>query len=232
MLLAQECKAKFAVEYTDGQHMQSGLTPDQRKYWETEGAKKLKGMCLDFAKPDYLIVWSVGVSGKELAESGVGNFNRARETGEASTSVNQASSNKMSTTDSRWVDSTVFVMASSAVRAKADYMILDLSKNPASVIRMGQGYRDLPSGMGVASGHGEKINSQDLSSTIPDPAAALENALKWLKKEKKLLAGLETFSWAGNLALEVLIPCPVFWEVAGYWACRQDAGATGGMLGD
>jgi hypothetical protein len=100
-LRAQECKAKFAVGFTDGKGVQSGLTTEQRKYWEKEGVKKFKGMCLDFAKPEYLILWSVGLSGKELAESGVGNFNRARETGEATTMVNPTTSDKMSTTDSR-----------------------------------------------------------------------------------------------------------------------------------
>lgn len=183
---AQDCKAKFAVGYTDGGKIQTGLTQEQRKYWDKEGAKKFKGMCLEFAKPDYFILWSVGVSGKELAESGVGNFNRARETGQASTTPNPAGTNKISTTDSRWVDSTLFIRESSQVRAKANYWIMDLSKTPSAVIRTGQGYRTLPEGMGVASGHGEKVNAQDMSSTVPDETEALENALKWLKKEKKI----------------------------------------------
>jgi hypothetical protein len=185
-LQAQECKAKFAVGYMDGKGVQSGLTTEQRKYWEKEGVKKFKGVCLDFTKPEYLILWSVGLSGKELAESGVGNFNRARETGEATTMVNPTTSNKMSTTDSRWKDSTVFIGQSSAVRAKAEYWILDLAKQGAPVIRAGQGYRVMPTGLGVANGPGEKANAQDLSSTIADPTEALENALKWLKKEKKI----------------------------------------------
>lgn len=185
-LVAQECKAKFAVGYTDGKQTQSGLTPEQRKYWEKDGVKKFKGMCLDFAKPDYFILWSVGISGKELAESSVGNFNRARETGQATSTPNQAINDKTSTTDSRWADSTIFVRSSSAIRAKADYWILDLSKQPAAMIRNGQGYTELPSGMGVANRPGEKLDAQDMSSTIPDPTVALENALKWLKKEKKL----------------------------------------------
>lgn len=183
---AQDCKAKFAVGYTDGKKMQAGLTQEQRKYWDKEGAKKFKGMCLDFAKPDYFILWSVGVSGQELAESGVGNFNRARETGQASTTPSPTGTDKTSTTDSRWVDSTLLIGASSQVRAKANYWIMDLSKNPSGVIRTGQGYRTLPEGMGVASGHGEKVNAQDMSSTVPDETEAMENALKWLKKEKKI----------------------------------------------
>jgi hypothetical protein len=182
----QECKTKFAVGYTDGKQVQSGLTPEQRKFWEKDGSKKFKGICLDFAKPDYVILWSVGVSGKELAESSVSNFNRARETGQATSTPSPNTYNKTSTTDSRWVDSTIFIRSSSAVRAKADYWILDMSKEPAPVIRNGQGYTELPRGMGVASGPGQKVNAQDMSSTIADPTVALENALKWLKKEKKL----------------------------------------------
>ena len=118
---AQDSKMKFAVGYTDGTKMQTGLTPEQRKYWDKEGTKKFKGMCLDFAKPDYMILWSVGVAGKELAESGVGNFNRSRETGQATSVPNQAGSDKTSTTDSRWTDSTLFIRSSSQVRAKAEW---------------------------------------------------------------------------------------------------------------
>jgi hypothetical protein len=185
-LHAQDCKAKFAVGYTDGKKMQTGLTPEQRKYWEKDGVKKFKGMCLDFGKPDYFILWSVGISGQELAEAGVENFNRARETGQATSTPNPTGTEKTSTTDSRWVDSTLFVRASSQVRAKANYWVMDLSKTPAVVIRAGQGYRQLPAGMGVASSPGEKVNAQEMSSTVPDETEALENALKWLKKEKKI----------------------------------------------
>jgi hypothetical protein len=186
MLVAQDCKVKFGVGYTDGKQIQPGLTPEQKKYWETEGSKKLKGMCLDLAKPDYVILWSVGVSGKELLEVGVANFNRNQDTGESTTAIRQTYWNKVSTSDNRSLNATTYVRDSSAVRAKADYWILDLSKSPAPIIRTGQGYRSVPAGMGVAASHGEKINAQDLSSTMPDETAALENALKWLKKEKRI----------------------------------------------
>jgi hypothetical protein len=185
-LRAQDCKAKFAVGYTDGKKMQTGLTQEQRKYWDKEGGKKFKGMCLDFGNPDYFILWSVGLTGQELAESGVGNFNRARETGQSTTTPNPTGTAKISTTDSRWTDSTLFIGQSSQVRAKANYWIMDLSKNPATVIRAGQGYRLLPEGLGVANSPGEKVNAQDMSSTVPDETEAMENALKWLKKEKKI----------------------------------------------
>jgi hypothetical protein len=184
--LAQECKLTFAVGYADGKSLQTGLTQPQRKYWEKEGTKMFKGLCLDFKKPDYLILWSVGLSGKELVETGVGAFNRNRQTGEATTNVNQASTDKISTTDSRWMDSTVMIRGSSQVRAKAEYWILDLTQTSGPVIRTGQGFRQLPSDMGVANRPGEKVNAQDMSSTIPDETEALENALKWLKKQKKL----------------------------------------------
>jgi len=174
------------VAYTDGVKIQPGMTPEQRKYWDKEGAKKFKGMCLDFTKPDYVILWSVGVVGKELVESGVGNFNRSRETGQATTLQNPTGSDKTTTTDSRWTDSTLYIRSSGQVRAKADYWILDMSKTPAPVIRTGQGYRQLPNGMAVASSPGEKVNAADMSSTVADETEAIENALKWLKKEKKL----------------------------------------------
>ncbi len=185
-LPAQDCKLKFSVGYTDGKQIQPGLTPDQKKYWDAEGSKKLKGMCLDYAKPDYVILWSVGVSGKELLEIGVANFNRNQETGEATTAMRQTYWSKVNTSDDRMLTATTYVRDSSAVRAKADYWILDLSKSPAPIIRTGQGYRDVPARMGVVAGQGDKVNAQDLSSTIPDETVALENALKWLKKDKKL----------------------------------------------
>jgi hypothetical protein len=70
------------------------------------------------------------------------------------------------------------------VRAKTDYFILDTSKTPYVVISQGQGSQDVP--LGSANQPGHNIRTSDLASTISDPTAALENALKWLKKEKKL----------------------------------------------
>jgi hypothetical protein len=35
--------------------MQVGLTPDQKKMWDREAGKKLKGMCLDDKNPDYTL---------------------------------------------------------------------------------------------------------------------------------------------------------------------------------
>jgi hypothetical protein len=183
---AQECKLKFAVAYTDGKNTQVGLTDDQKKFWLKDGPKKFKGLCPDANKPDYIILWSEGMSGGELAQSSVDAFNRGRSTGQTASLGGTASSEKTSTTDTRWTDSTVIIGQSALVRAKVDYWILDTSKTPYAMIRKGQGYRDMPSNMGVANNPGEKASSADMASTIADPAVALENALKWLKKEKKI----------------------------------------------
>jgi hypothetical protein len=185
-LWAQDCKARFAVAYSDGKLVQPGLTQEQRKYWDKDGRKKFKGMCLDLAKPDYVILWSVGVSGKELAQVAVANFNRNQDTGESTTATRQTYWSKTSTSDDRSLNAAVYLRDWSGIRGKAEYRILDLSKNPAATIREGQGYQDVPGGIRTRAGQGEKVDTADLASTIPDPVAAMENALKWLRKEKKL----------------------------------------------
>ena len=182
---AQDCKAKFAVAYTDGKEIQPGLTQDQKKYWEKDGAKKFKGICLDLGKPNYVILWTVGTSGKELAQVAVANFNRNQETGESTTATRQTYWSRTSTSDERALTGAVSLRDWSSLRGKAEYWILDLSKDPAAKIREGQGYQDVPGGNNTRVGQGEKIGADDLASTIPDPVAAMENALKWLKKEKK-----------------------------------------------
>jgi hypothetical protein len=78
----------------------------------------------------------------------------------------------------------VHLRPSSQVRARADYFVLDTSKSPYAIVRQGQGYQDVPQG-GTNRPH-EKVSTADVASTITDPVAALEKALKWLKKEKKL----------------------------------------------
>ena len=183
---AQDCKVKFAVAYTDGKEIQPGLTQDQKKYWDKEGAKKYKGMCLDAGKPDYVVLWAVGVTGKELAQVAVANFNRNQETGESTTATRQTYWSRTSTSDDRSLTGAVYVKDWSGLRGKAGYWILDLSKNPAVTVREGQAYQDVPMGTNTRAGQGERINAEDVASTIPDPVAALENALKWLKKEKKI----------------------------------------------
>lgn len=185
---AQECKLKFAVAYTDGKALQIGFTEDQKKFWEHDGAKKFKGMCIDAQKPAFLILWSEGLSGAEINKAAVDNFNRGRATGQNASGAagSTDSASKGSTTDSGWTDRSVYIRPSSVVRAKADYWILDTSTNPYSMIRKGQGYRDVPVGLGQQNRPGQSMDASDLASTIADPVNALENALKWLKKEKKL----------------------------------------------
>jgi hypothetical protein len=175
LLAAQECKLKFVVAYNDGKTLQVGLTPEQKKFWEHESAKHFKGMCLDAKEPNYIILWSEGLSGAETAKAAVDWFNRVRATGEAPTSTD---------TNRSLMSSTLYIRPTGSVRAKADYWVLDTSKTPYPVIRQGQGYQDVPSPR--ANQPGETVKASDLASTIADPAAAMENALKWLKKEKKL----------------------------------------------
>lgn len=173
---AQGCKLKFSVVYNDGKALQVGLTPEQKKLWDHDGAKKFKGMCLDAKGPNYIILWSNGLSGAELVKASIDSFNVTRSTGEYSaTTIDLHGSLSAHTLDIR---------PSSIVRAKTDYLVLDTSKNPYTVVRQGQGYQDVP--QGGANRPGQKVNTEDLASTIADPVAALENALKWIKKEKKL----------------------------------------------
>jgi hypothetical protein len=60
---------------------------------------------------------------------------------------------------------------------------MDMSTTPPSAVRQGTGYQDVP--MGRANQPGQAMKTSDLASTIADPAAAMENALKWIKKTKK-----------------------------------------------
>lgn len=183
---AQDCKAKFAVAYTDGKQVEPGLTRDQQKYWDKEGAKKFKGLCLDLAKPDYVILWAVGVSGTELAQVAVANFNRNQDTGESTTATRQTYFGRTTTSDVRGLTGAVYLRDWSGIRGKAEYWILDVSKSPAATLREGQAYQDIPVQANTRAGQSEKVNADDLASTIPDPVGAMDNALKWLKKQKKL----------------------------------------------
>jgi hypothetical protein len=177
VLLAQDCKLKFSVAYNDGKALQVGLTPEQRKFWDHDAAKKFKGMCLNDKEPNFIILWSDGLNGAELAKASIDHFNAVRSTGEyAGTDINLHGSLSANT---------VYFRQSSAIRAKAEYLIFDAAKTPYVVIRQGQGYQGVPLSP-HANQPGQKVNAEELASTIADPAAAMENALKWLKKEKKL----------------------------------------------
>jgi hypothetical protein len=172
---AQDCKLKFSVAYSDGKSIQIGLTPEQKKMWDHDASKKFKGLCLDDKTPDFIILWNQGLNGAELAQVSVERANVVLSTGQnATTTTAQAS-----------VTSAYhYVRPSSQVRGKAIYLILDPSKNPSERIHQGEGYQDVP--RDVKTGIDRSVNASDVASTIPDPTAALENALKWLKKEKKI----------------------------------------------
>jgi hypothetical protein len=178
LLPAQECKLKFSVAYNDGKALQVGLTPEQKKLWDHDGAKKFKAMCLNAKEPNYIILWSDGLDGAELTKASINQFNILKTTGEyAATTIDLHGS---------LTAQTLYVRPTSMIRAKTDYLILDTSKTPYALIRQGQGYQDVPARTYRANQPGQKVNAEDIASTIGDPVAALENALKWLKKEKKL----------------------------------------------
>jgi hypothetical protein len=82
------------------------------------------------------------------------------------------------------MSTTIRLRPSGQVRARTDYVVLDTSKSPYVIVRQDQGYQDVPQG---GTNHpNQSAKTTDIASTIADPTVALENALKWLKKEKKL----------------------------------------------
>lgn len=172
---AQDCKLKFSVAYTDGKSLQVGLTSEQKKMWDHDAAKKFKGLCLDDKTPDFIILWNQGLNGSELAQASVDRANVVLSTGQNPTTT---------TAQASVTSAYLYVRPSSQVRGKAYYFILDASKRPYATIHQGEGYQDVP--RDVKTGIDHSVDTSDLASTIPDPAAALENALKWLKKEKKI----------------------------------------------
>jgi hypothetical protein len=172
---AQDCKLRFSVAYSDGKSIQVGLTPEQKKMWDHDAAKKYKSLCLDEKSPDFIILWNQGLNGAELAQTGIDRANVILSTGQTPTTT---------TAQASVTSAYLYVRPSSQVRGKAVYMILDASKKPCEVIHQGEGYQDVP--RDVKTGVDRSVNAADVASTIPDPAAALENALRWLKKEKKI----------------------------------------------
>jgi hypothetical protein len=168
---AQDCRLKFSVAYSDGKTIQVGLTPDQKKMWDREGAKKFKGMCLDDKTPDFIILWNQGLNGAELAQVNIDQFNNARTTDTRNNGANAGSA-------------TYYIRPSSVVRGKAIYFVMDTSKKPYPMLHQGEGYQNVP--QGTQNSPGQTINTSDVASTVPDPVEALSNALKWLKKEKKI----------------------------------------------
>lgn len=172
---AQDCKLKFSVAYTDGKTIQVGFTPEQKKMWDHDAPKKFKGMCLDDKTPDYIILWNQGLNGSELAKASMDQANVTLSTGQYMNTRD---------TNSSVISAYHYVRPSSQVRGKALYFILDTSKKPFPMIHQGEGYQDIP--QDVRKGVDQSVDASDFASTIPDPAEALSNGLKWLKKEKKL----------------------------------------------
>jgi len=174
-LCGQDCKLKFSVVYTDGKDLQLGLTPEQKKMWDRDSSKKFKGMCVDEKAPDYIILWNEGLNGSELAKASIDHANVVLSTGQNPTTT---------TAQSSVTSAYHYVRPSSLVRGKANYSVLDTSKKPYVMVHQGEGYQDIP--RDVRTGIDKSVNASDVTSTIPDPVDALESALKWLKKEKKL----------------------------------------------
>jgi hypothetical protein len=172
---AQDCKLKFSVAYSDGKSIQVGLTPEQKKLWDHDSAKKFKGLCLDENAPDFIILWNQGLNGSELAQTSIDRANVTLSTGQTPTTT---------TAQASVTSAYHYVRPSSQVRGKAVYLILDTSKKPYPTIHQGEGYQDVP--RDVKTGIDRSVNASDVASTIADPTAAFENALKWLKKDKKI----------------------------------------------
>lgn len=172
---AQDCKLKFSVAYTDGKSVQIGLTPEQKKMWDHDGPKKFKGMCLDDKSPNYIILWNQGLNGSELARASVDQANEVLATGQMPTTT---------TAQASVTSAYHYVQPSSEVRGKALYFVLDTSRKPYPVLHHGEGYQDIP--RDVRTGVDNSVTSSDFASTVPDPVDALSNALKWLKKDKKV----------------------------------------------
>jgi hypothetical protein len=175
---AQTCKVKVAVGYTDGEKTEIGFTAEQKKLWEHEGAKHYAGFCLDAREPNYLILWTEGLTGGEQEKAALDRFNRGRATGQ-----NTSTGPGTPVNAPEWTSSRAIIRPSQGVREKAQYWVLDRSKTPPIVVKQGTAYQDVP--MGRVNQPGQSVKTSDLASTISDPAGALENALKWIKKTNK-----------------------------------------------
>jgi hypothetical protein len=172
---AQDCKLKFSVVYSDGQSMQVGLTQDQKKMWDRDATKKYKGLCLDDKAPDIIILWNQGLNGEELVKASMNRFN---------TLYAEGTYGATAATYGSVASAHIAVRADSEVRGKANYYLLDNSQKPAAMIHQGEGFQDVP--IGNSTRKRGAITPEDAASTIADPTEALSNALKWLKKDKKI----------------------------------------------
>jgi len=154
---AQECKIKLAVVYNDGEKLQIGLTPEQKKMWDHDAS--LKACARTIKIPTISFCGAKVLCGAELTKVGLDHFNNLRSTGEIpGGNSNVKNFSLMSTT--------IRLRPSGQVRARTDYVVLDTSKSPYVIVRQGQGYQDVPQG-------GTNYPSQSA-----DPTVAFENALK------------------------------------------------------
>jgi len=160
---AQECKIKIAVAHWDGKSLEIGLTADQSKFWNREKAKHYPTFCLDGTAPDYMIAWTERTSSDEIKKltvrRGAGGSN----------------------------PEAVVPNPTGQTADSAHYFIFDLSKQPAVVIHSGSGAKDsgtTPERPAERPGLAERpLDTSRLSSSIPDPAEAMKNALDWLRKK-------------------------------------------------
>jgi hypothetical protein len=73
---AQDCRIRFSIGYSDGKKIQMGLTHDQTRFWQRDSEKVYSGLCLDWTKPSYAIIWTESLSGEGAVESVVQELNR------------------------------------------------------------------------------------------------------------------------------------------------------------
>lgn len=180
---AQTCTISYSVAFSDGKTVQVGLTAEQKKFLEGDGTKRYKGICLNPANPDYLILWTEGLSGSELAKVTADAATRGRATGETTSTPSGSARLNAPGNSSGWLESGMTIKRSSVVRGQAYYWILDNSKNPPQIVHNGEGHQDVPQNSRNDPGHA--VNTSDFASTISDPTEALNSALKWIKKERK-----------------------------------------------
>jgi hypothetical protein len=179
---AQDCKARFSVAHSDGKTIQPGLTAEQTKFWQQNGEKKYKGICLDEEKPQYLILWTEDLANGQISQAITDDLNRVRRA-PSSTGIRNQGTEKAS----------VNAISSASIHETAYFFVFDLSQDPAAMLYKGKGETARPllatqssrnsRGSTVVQGN-EQVNASDFSRTIADPVEAMKNALEWLKKKK------------------------------------------------
>lgn len=161
---AQECKVKIALAHWDGKALEIGLTADQSKLWNREKEKHYPAFCLDGTAPDYVIAWTERTSSDEIKKltvrRGAGGSN----------------------------PESVITVSAVQNSDSAHYFIFDLSKEPAVLIHAGSGAKSsspVPERSMERQGMAAErpFDPSRITSSVPDPADAMKNALDWLKKK-------------------------------------------------